>query len=91
MPNIVYSGVFSITAWNSILSVWIVQVQTKLGHLKHEKIAVALVMEKTHEQKANRAKQFESYLKASCRVPENKIPFFLHWVSQYHRFCESSA
>jgi hypothetical protein len=48
-------------------------------------------MEKTHEQKASRAKQFESYLKASCRVPENKIPFFLHWVSQYHRFCASSA
>ena len=40
-------------------------------------------------KRPNRVKQLESYLKASCRVPENKIPFFLHWVLQYHRLCES--
>lgn len=31
-------------------------------------------------------KSFRSFLRENCRIPDKKVPFYMHWVSRYHAF-----
>ena len=36
-------------------------------------------------------KSFSSFLRGKCRVPDKKVPFYMHWVSRYHAFNRSCS
>ena len=36
-------------------------------------------------------KSFSSFLRGKCRVPDKKVPFYMHWVSRYHAFNSSCS
>ena len=31
-------------------------------------------------------KSFRSFIMGKCRIPDKKVPFYMHWVSLYHAF-----
>jgi hypothetical protein len=30
---------------------------------------------------------FESFLKTKQHIPDKRIPYYLHWITRYHKFC----
>ena len=34
---------------------------------------------------------FRTFLEEKCRIPDKRVPFFLYWITQYHKFIKNST
>ncbi len=34
---------------------------------------------------------FRTFLEEKCRISDKRVPFFLYWITQYHKFIKNST